>query len=166
MNMDEEIEFKFNPIWVSLYGAPSFFFIYLLIDDIINTEETRHSYIGLLIITVSYSWLYMPNLIKMLIGMPALKLTNDKLIFNINKLHIAWTDISGFRIKNTGNFIFLIVKLVNHEKYVDDTGMRRIFNYLRGLSDNEVAANILFIKGSDDRILSTIRNYKYTLIKK
>lgn len=120
--MENETEFKFQPYHVTIL------FLGFLITAFSCYIIILGDPIWLLCWPIILGWVSIPNFLKLIKGIPAIALTDDYLIDNINELKIEWEDISEIFIQNTARGPGAIgIKLKQPEKYINTTLKRMAY---------------------------------------
>jgi hypothetical protein len=158
--MKEETDFKFEPIWLTVLSLLMIFLLYKSFTAY-NPNQSMGLYIAAVFPVVLVSSYIIPLGFKMMIGKPAIALTNEYFISNIGNLSIEWHDISEMHIAaNNRGFSALIINLKEPEKYFN-TPFKKIKYQLKQLfTANDISLPINLVAGDNQEIFQTINAYR------
>ena len=119
--MDSDLKFKINSTWILVlyvFAAP---LIYDVLNSISHPASEPRLIAGGLFLIVVLLYLGRVNL-KMILGTPAIILTNDYLVDNLNLRSIDWHNISEIKIieGNYRSFDKIIINLKRSEEYFNN----------------------------------------------
>lgn len=155
----EDIEFKFEPVWVSTLGATGTFFIYKL-GSILFEPGFSFQYIDILVLLfiLIVGILVLPMFFKMLIGIPAINLTSDQLIDNVVGIAINWKDIKDIRITGVSK-PFLSITLNDKKAFFDNISnpfKRILFRIFFSIATGDVSINLAMVAGDNKSIKAMV----------
>lgn len=97
--------------------------------------------------------------LRVLKGLPALVITNDGIVDNVNNVSIDWRDVSEIYVTEEGIFANsdLVVNLQTPEIFFCKTPLQKVFYKVRKyFTSADVAIKLSFIKGKEENIVDSI----------
>ncbi len=156
--MDSEIEFKFNPVYVTVLflvtsiTASGFYVIY---SDFFNLNIATILFLCLLPIVIGLTAI--PKFLRMVTGIPAITLTNDYLVDNTNGVTINWNDISEAKIIRTARGPGAIaITLKQPEKYFNTFTKKTRYYISKFFSKNHIIIYYSLIIEKDNSLFLQI----------
>ncbi|MGZ3832623.1 MAG: hypothetical protein ACXVB0_03805, partial [Mucilaginibacter sp.] len=106
-------------------------------------------------------WFVLPMTVKMILGIPAMVLTNKYLVDNLGGHSIEWSDVSEIRIiqGQYRSFSKLIINLKRPEKYFDTPLKKLLYKFRQFFTANDIGIITDFVSGTDLEIMQVVQAY-------
>lgn len=159
--MDDEIEFKFNPVYVTvlflatLITSSGFYVVY---SDFSKLDI--FAVIFLCFLPIFIGLVAVPKFLRMIKGIPAIALTNSYLIDNTNRVIIDWNNILDVKIINTARGSGAISVTVKQPgKYFKTFPKRLTYGITKLFTKNHIVIYYDLIVEKDNSLLGNIKKH-------
>jgi len=162
--MKKEAKYRFEPIWLIILDLLFIYFIYIAVIGFISPSGFDIYLIWVLGLFAFALWpaiTIVDLTFKMMKGVPALVITENGIIDNINNLSVKWSDILEIYITKEGRFAGNLVINLNHpEEFFGKTRLRfKIYKIRKYFTSADIAIKLSFVKGKNEDIVNTINTY-------
>ena len=163
--MKEEVKFKFEPIWLIVLNLLFVYLIYATVSGFIKNPHLdlfSALILGLFIFTFLLATIIIKLTFKMIKGLPALIITEDWIIDNINNTSVKWSDIVEIYVTNAGRFAGgnLVINLNNPKEFFGKTPLQfKFYKIRKQFTLADTAIKLSFVKGKNKDIIDTINYY-------
>jgi len=159
----DDVKFKYQPAWIIIFDFFLSFFLYGITIHLLarDTDFSIPSCIFYLIILLMLCYL-LPWTIRMLLGKPAILLTNEYFVDNLFNRKIKWSNISSIDYEPrrfTRGFDRLVINLKNPDEYFDSPLKQILYKFKRLYTVNDISVVLDFVYGEKDEILHVARVY-------
>ncbi len=157
----KETEFKFEPVWVSVLGLLGLYIAYLFCKDIIPDLKLDSISVVGIVGASSLLLLLLPMSLKMIFGIPAIRLTSDQLIDNVVGIKIEWKDISDIRISGIAK-PFIAITLKDKSSFfqsISNPVKRLLLRCFFLISSGDVSINLAMVAGDNESIVALTKVY-------
>ncbi|MFD0751129.1 STM3941 family protein [Mucilaginibacter calamicampi] len=165
MNIDEEVKYKFKPVWLIILDLLIVYLIYCFVDGFISyskIDAISFWMLSMLALTLWPIFKIVKISFRMLKGWPALVISKDGITDNLNDFSIKWRDVSEIYMTEEGRFAGsnLVVNLRAPDLYFCKTPIQKIFYKVRKyFTSADVAIKLSFINGKKEDVIDSINTY-------
>ncbi|HTH82825.1 MAG TPA: STM3941 family protein [Mucilaginibacter sp.] len=157
--MKNEIDFKFEPIWLTILSVLMLLLLYKCFNAY-NSNQSIGLFLALITPVILVSLFVLPLGFKMILGIPAIALTNEYFVINYNGLSIDWHDIADIHITtNYKGISTLIINLKQPEKYFGSSLKKIKYQIRQIFTANDIIIPIDLISGKNEAIFQTVNAY-------
>ena len=158
----EDIEFKFEPLYVTFVNLVIAGIVYLVLRDQLSHEKLDiEGSVFFALIPILSGLVTLPMAFKMLTGTPAIQLTNDSLVDNVFGITIDRSNVQSLEIQGSWK-PFLAINLKDKDKFyagISNPFKRLFLRLMFVISPGDVSIYLAFVRGTNEAVLATAQVY-------
>lgn len=158
--MDKQ-EFKFEPVWITILSAFAIFVIYKLITLVFFSGMPVKAIAIIPLAVAAFCCLFFIFTFKMLAGVPAIVITQERLIDNVYGVSFDWSNVKYISIDGERK-PFLSIRLKNEALFysgISNPIKRALIRALFSIAPGDASVNLALIAGDNQYILGMAQAY-------
>jgi hypothetical protein len=164
--MDSKIDTKFklhakiryNYIWTTVYSLTAISFLYQEIIQLYDKGIDLPMTVGLIAFLLLV-WIFVPMSFSILIGKPAIALTDEYLINNYNGFTIKWEDISEIHMTEGMRNSGIAINLKQPDVYFNSLIRKIRYTIRQTFTSSDMIIAGMFLSGDTDKNFSLIYTF-------